>query len=306
MFYLAQQVLNGLHVGALYGVLAFGYALSHALLHRTNLAYGAIFAFTGQIMILAVSYAWFVLWLVWPLALAIGVIVALGYAVLTGAALGRFVLRPLADRSPNTVVTATLGVAIALMEWLRIATDTRDVWLAPTLATPVHFLTRPDGFRVTLTVLQIAEIVVAVIVLTAIARWLATSRFGREWRAMSDDPRAAELCGVDTGAIFVKAMVASALVAAFGGVLAGAYYGNLNFGTGLVFGLKVLFLSALGGFDAPWKAALGGVAFGMAETVWSGYFPLEWRDVAVFAALAAILVLRGPADDHANVYARRP
>ncbi len=56
MLYFLQQLLNGLHMGAIYALLAFGYALINAVLHRTNLAHGAIFGFGGQIMILAAVY----------------------------------------------------------------------------------------------------------------------------------------------------------------------------------------------------------------------------------------------------------
>ena len=57
MLYFFQQVLNGTHVAALYALLAFGYALTNGVLHRTNLAYGALFAFSGQTMILVAVLA---------------------------------------------------------------------------------------------------------------------------------------------------------------------------------------------------------------------------------------------------------
>ena len=47
MLYFFQQVLNGLHSGALYALLAFGYVLTNGILHRTNLAYGAVFTMGG-------------------------------------------------------------------------------------------------------------------------------------------------------------------------------------------------------------------------------------------------------------------
>ena len=77
--------------------------------------------------------------------------------------------------------------------------------------------------------------------------------------------------------------------------MAAFYYGNMSFGTGLVFGLKILFITAVGGYNTPTRAAAGAAMFGMAEALWSGYFPLEWRDVAMFALLVALLVLR-PSD----------
>ena len=65
-----------------------------------------------------------------------------------------------------------------------------------------------------------------------------------------------------------------------------------SFGTGLIFGLKVLFVTAVGGYRSPSRAAGGAMIFGMAEALWAGYFPVEWRDGAMFAGLVALLILR--------------
>jgi branched-chain amino acid transport system permease protein len=88
------------------------------------------------------------------------------------------------------------------------------------------------------------------------------------------------------------------LAAALAGVLAGLYYGNISFGTGLVYGLKVLFVTAVGGYLSPSRAAAGGAAFGIAESLWAGYFPLEWRDGWMFLFLVALLVLVGAGRDN--------
>jgi branched-chain amino acid transport system permease protein len=296
MLYFLQQVLNGLHSGALYALLAFGYALTNGILHRTNLAYGGIFAFCGQTMILAAVYGWQVLWLTLPATVAFGIVLAFGYATLVSAILSRSVFEPLADRSPNTIAAATLGVLLVLSELARIAADTRDFWLPPMLSQPVVFAEQP-GFKVTLTVIQLIDCAIIVAAIALGGRMLARSRFGREWRAVSDDPHAARLCGVDTIAVFRRAVLGGGLAAALAGVLAGLYYGNISFGTGLVYGLKVLFVTAVGGYLSPVRAAAGGVAFGLAESLWAGYFPIEWRDAWMFLFLVAMLVLIGAGRD---------
>lgn len=89
MLYFLQQVLNGLHNGALYALLAFGYALTNGVLHRTNLAYGAIFAFCGQVTILVAVFGWYVLFLTLPATVALGVFAALAYAALVSDVLAR-------------------------------------------------------------------------------------------------------------------------------------------------------------------------------------------------------------------------
>jgi len=296
MLYLFQQVLNGLHSGALYALLAFGYALTNGILHRTNLAYGGVFAFCGQTMILAAVYGWQVLWLTLPATIAFGIVLAFAYAALVSLLLSRGVFEPLADRSPNTIAAATLGVLLVLTELSRIAADTKDFWLPPMLAWPVVFAEAP-GFKVTLTVIQLVDLALVAAAVAAGGWMLARSRFGRLWRAVSDDPHAAAMCGIDTGAVFRGAVLGGGFAAALAGVLAGLYYGNISFGTGLVYGLKVLFVTAAGGYLSPVRAALGGAAFGMAESLWAGYFPSEWRDGWMFLFLVAMLVLIGAGRD---------
>jgi branched-chain amino acid transport system permease protein len=296
MLYFFQQVLNGLHSGALYALLAFGYALTNGVLHRINLAYGAIFAFCGQAMILTAVYGYDMLWLTLPVTLALGIAAAFLHAGLLARILSRRVLEPLADRSHNTIVAATLGVLVVLMELARIAADTHDFWLPPLLSQPVVFA--HDGtFRATLTVIQLVDCAVVTVTL-ALAGWvLAKSSFGRKWRAVSDDPLTAAFCGVDTLAVFRGAVLAGALCAAMAGIMAGLYYGNIGFGDGLVYGLKILFVTAVGGFLSPLKAALGAAAFGICESLWAGYFSIEWRDAWMYGLLVAMLVLVGATRD---------
>jgi branched-chain amino acid transport system permease protein len=300
MLYFFQQVLNGLHSGALYALLAFGYVLTNGILHRTNLAYGALFAFCGQTMILTAAFGYQALWLTLSASVALGVVAALLYAALVSHVLSRSVFEKLADRSPNAIVVTTLGILLFLSEASRIAADTHDLWLPPMLADPVTFA-EGSGFKVTLTVIQLLDCA-AVIAVVALAAWLFShSRFGRAWRAVSDDPKAAAMCGVDVRAVFRRAVLYGGFCAAMAGMLAGLYYGNVSFGTGLVYGLKILFVTAVGGYLSPLRAALGAAAFGMAESLWAGYFPLEWRDAWIYFFLVAMLVLAGGNRDQAKI-----
>jgi len=294
MLYFFQQVLNGFHSSALYALLAFGYALTHGVLHRTNIAYGSVFAFAGQTMILCAVFGWQALWLTLPATVAFGIVMAFLYAWLVSHILSRSVLGPLANTSPNAIVVVTLGVAMVLMELARISAETRDFWLPPMLAQPVVFAAA-GNFRATLTVIQLINCSIVVLAILAASLTLARTGLGRVWRAVCDDPRASAMCGVDVGRVFHWSVLIGGLAAALAGVMAALYFGNISFGTGLVFGLKILFITAVGGYNTPARAAAGAAAFGMVEALYSGYFPLEWRDAAMFGLLVALLILR-PSD----------
>lgn len=290
MAYFLQQLANAVPVAALYALLAFGYAIAFAVTRRADLTYGALFGFSGQILLLFSDFAYNRLWLVMPASLAIGAVAALVYATGTGIFLGRSVMRRVVTFSPNTVVVVSLGLALVLMEISRLAADTRALWLPPFLNTPL-VLWGDAGFPVTLTLIQVINTAVLLCLVGMGQLVLLRSAWGRHWRAVADDGQAAALCGIDPGRIFVMAYGASALLAAIAGVLATAYYGTMDFGAGLVFGVKILFIAAIGGQATPILAAAGGALMGLAETMWSGYGPILWRDFAIFGFLVLLLVL---------------
>jgi branched-chain amino acid transport system permease protein len=290
MAYFLQQIANAVPVAALYAALAFGYSIAFAVTRRADIAYGALFAFAAQTFVLFSGYGWNQLLLVLPAALGLGAAAALFYGVGAGLVIGRHVMRPLAFSSDNTVVVAALGVVLVLMETARLAADTRSLWLPPFLNAPVVFWSDP-AFPVTLTVLQLVNAGAMVAIVLLGHAFLARSAWGRRWRAVSQDRKAAELCGVNAAGVYLAAYAGAALIASASGILAVSYYGNMDFGAGLVFGVKVLFIAAIGGAGAPLRSALGGAAMGLAETLWSAYGAFLWRDLVIFSALVLLLVI---------------
>jgi branched-chain amino acid transport system permease protein len=284
--YFLQILLNGVHNGTLYALLAYGYVLTFQVTHRPNFAHGAVFAFTGQNLILFTWFGWSTLLLIWPLALAFGAFAAVALSLTALAVLARAVFPPLLDNSPNTMVAASLGAAICLAELARLGADTKDVWLPPIFAAPIRI---GAGTLTSIQLLNLAIIALALALSEAILR---KTRFGRQLRAISDDPLAARLTGTNEAAVTKAAIVAGGLHAMLAGCLAAVYFGNIGFGAGLVFGLKVLFLSAAGGFATPIYAAAGAFAMGLAEALWDGYFPVVYRDAVIFCALAFLLIMR--------------
>lgn len=291
MGYLLQQLLNGLHSAALYALLAFGYALVYGVTRRANFAHGALFAFSGQMLILAGVFGYRVFWLTLPAAIAFGAVVAFALTLLASRILGQAVFRPLAAHAPNAFLVATLGALIVLLELGRNAADGRDWWLPPVFAEPV-VVADAAGFAATLTRIQLADIAAAAIALALGAFAIARLPAGRSWRAVSDDPLAAALTGVDAGGVVVGAALVGGGLAALAGGMAALQLGNIDFGTGLVFAIKVVFVAALGGHGRPLLAAAGAVMVGFAEALWTAYFAADWRDAAILGGLAALLILR--------------
>ena len=290
MAYLLQIITNGLHNGALYALLAYGYVLTYSVTKRANLAHGAVFAFSGQILVLGATAGYNVLWMTLPAALAFG---ALSSAILTGIALlilAWIIVPRFIDRAPNMMITVTLGIAIILSEGARIGAGARDYWLPPLLNAQTPLLPWPDA--PSLTALQLINIIAIMMVIVAAEMVLRQTSAGRALRAVCDDPAAADLCGTNAAKVRRNAVLAGGILAAFGGMLATLYFGNMSFGAGLTYGLKILFIASAGGFSSPARAAAGAFLFGEAEALWDGYFPIVWRELVFYSLLALTLCLR--------------
>ncbi|WP_111561532.1 branched-chain amino acid ABC transporter permease [Rhizobium sp.] len=290
MAYLLQQLANAVPLAALYAALAFGYAVAFGVTKRPDITYGALFAFSGQILLLFTDFGYNKLWLVLPAALALGAAASLVYAMGAGVWIGRSVMLPLVRQSSNTVIVAALGVTIVLMETARLASDTRSLWLSPFLNGHVVFWQR-GGFEVVLTEMQLINTALMCGFVAIGAVILKRTSWGRAWRAVTDDPKAAELCGVSAASVFLTAYAAAVLMATLCGILSTAYYGTMDFGAGLMFGLKVLMVAAVGGYSDPLKSAGGAAGLGLVETLWTAYGPVLWRDFVVFSLLVLLLVL---------------
>lgn len=290
MAYLLQQLLNALPMAGLYACLAFGYALAFGVTKRPDITFGALVAFAGQICLLFTDYGWNRLYLVLPAAISLGLAAGLAYALLAGLWNARHVMMPLHKRSANAVIVASLGVVLVLSEAARLVLDTRSLWLPP-IGQQIVALMEVDGRPVGLTMLQILHVGLMVMLVAIGQATLSASRAGRLWQAVSQDPLASRLVGVDADAVFVLSLMAASLFAALGGLSATVLYGTMDFGAGLMFGLKVVLIAAVGGYSRPLHSALGAAAVAFAEALWSAYAPMIWRDAVIISALVWLLVI---------------
>ncbi len=283
--YLFQQLANALAPSAIYALLAAGYAVIYGITGRINLAFGE-FATVGSFAALSGILLGAMTMHAAPLLALAG----LGLAAVTGAALGQtlwiLVFAPLHRRSSQALLIATIGLAIALAEGLRLLAGSRLRWLQPFYTVPFHL------GPVTLSASQLALAALAVAAVAMVSLTIRRTRFGRAYRAVSDDPGAAALMGVNIDRTIAQACVLGSMLAGVAGFVIATHYGVVSFAMGTMLGLKALTAAVLGGIGSIPGAALGGLLIGLLEGLWAGYLPGTYRDVAVFVALAAMLTLR--------------
>nr|WP_280514511.1 branched-chain amino acid ABC transporter permease [Chthonobacter albigriseus] len=281
-------------VSAVYAFLAVAYALVYGLVNRINLAFGELAVMGAYATVAVITGFSAGLAGTAGAGAAFAVLAALAgaglHAGLLGGIVGKVVFRRLSNAGHRAFLIATIGLAIALGEAVRLAAGSRDRWIQPLFGDPLLLL--DGGFRVTLTVMRLAETLGAAALLTLVLVAMHRSRFGLAWRATADDPQMARFLGLDTDRIATATFVLSAALAGLAGAMTALHYGQASYGAGTMIGLKALVAALLGGIGSLPGAALGGLAIGLGETLWSAYLPIENRDIAILTALVLVLMFR--------------
>ena len=286
--YVVQQVVNAVPGCAVYALLAAAYSLVYGLIGRINLAFGAFAAIGGTAALLAVLGV--------PgspvaLVLLLAAVAALVPAACYGLASARLVFLPLHRATGQQGLVATIGLALVLGEFLRLAQGAESHWIGPILDTPVA-LARDADFVVTLTPIAALVSAAATVASGGLLWMMKSTGFGRQWRAYRDDPGAAALFGVGRDSIVGRTFALASSLGGLAGGITVLSFGDISFAYAQTIGLKALAAAVLGGIGSVPGALLGGVFIGLVESGWSAAFPIVYRDLVVFCILIAALMGR--------------
>jgi branched-subunit amino acid ABC-type transport system permease component len=286
--YALQMALDGLPLATIYALLAAAYSLIYGLIGRINFAFGELAAAGGYgAAMTALALAGLPPAPLLAAAFVMAAAVALGW----GFATARCVFIPLRRARGQQTLVATVGLAIFLQELLRVAQGDRASWMTPVLNQPFA-LARSGDFVAAATPMTFVASGVALgvaLALVVVFRW---TRAGREWRAYADDPLGAELLGVSPSATTARAFALSGALAGLAGAIMTASYGAVGYALSATLTLKALAAAVVGGIGSLPGAFLGGLVIGAAEAGWSAVFPIDDRDLAVYALLIVFIALR--------------
>ena len=278
---IAQQLVNGLFLGAVYALFAVGYTLVFGVLDILNLAHAAIYMIAAFTAYSLVAHG-----LPLPLAFACGVILAGAIGIL----LDRVAFAPLRKRNAGTLVPliSSIGAAIVIGAIARgiYGIDERHFIEGGPQATPIRL------GPVTFTALEAVIFGTAIALMLVLSYVLRSTTLGRNIRAVAQDRVAATLLGVNIErTISATFFIASALGGA-AGILTGLEYNAVSIDMGGSIELKGLAVIVLGGMGSITGAVVGGFVIGAVETLAVAYGLSPWRDALTFGVMFAILVAR--------------
>ena len=283
---LAQQLVNGVLLGATYALFALGFTLMFGVLRVINLTYGFYFS-AGALLALWLTKSFGLsIWAALPLA-SLG---AGGIAVVLDALLLTRLRRLQAPELSFLMVTlgGVLALYAALAAWL--GTDIRrlppgvisaDAW---TLAVP--------GGDVRITAAQVLILGATTVLVAALVALMQGTRLGLAIRAMAEKPDAAQLMGIDTGRAAALVSFVSGCLAGAGGVLIGLNFNAIHPYMGETMMLRGFVVIIVGGMGDLRGAVIAGFALGIIEVMTAGYLSSGLKEAVAFLILVVVLWTR--------------
>ena len=279
---LAQQLVNGVLLGATYALFALGFTLMFGVLRVINLTYGFYFSAGAFIALFATRQWGFSIWLALPVA-AVGsglIAVMLDWLLLT---------RLRAKGAPELAsLMVTLGAVLALYSAMTLLFGPDIRRLPPDLIGTDALVFA--GIRITQAQLLILG-TTAVLVLALVGLMRGT-RLGVGIRAMAERPDAAELMGIDTARLAALVSFLSGFLAGAGGVLIGLNFNAIQPYMGEQMMLRGFVVIIVGGLGDLRGALIAGLLLGVIEVLTAGYLDSGLKEAVAFAILVAVLWTR--------------
>ena len=289
MAYALQQLINGLTLGMIYGLIAIGYTMVYGIIGMINFAHGDIFmigAFLSLIFLTALAGLGIT---AVPLAIALTLVLAAAIAAIYGWTLERIAYRPLRGSFRLAPLISAIGMSILLQNFVQVSQGARDKTMVALIPGGIPIFEQ-DGFVVQLSWMQILIAVTTMALLAGFTFLVTRTSLGRSMRACEQDRRMASLLGIDTDRTISLTFVIGAVLATVAGMMFLLYYGSISFFIGFNAGVKAFTAAVLGGIGSLPGAVIGGLAIGLIEAFWSGYMTVQYKDVAAFSILAIVLV----------------
>jgi branched-chain amino acid transport system permease protein len=279
---LAQQLVNGLSLGALYALFALGFTLIFGVLGVINLSHGAIFMVGAYAGVEAADRLGLSLWFALPFAFLVSALFGLVVDVL--------VLRPLRRRNaPHLIpMIATIGVGIALNNVVQGVFGAQNMRFPPDTI-PSDAITIGG---VSITAIELAIIVLSFALMTVLLVVIRRTQLGRALRAIAESPKAAYLVGIDVEGLFMLTSSVAAGLGGVAGVMIGLYSNAIFPLMGQPMLQKGVAVIILGGMGDIRGALLAGLFLGFAEVLSVAYVGSTMRDAVAFGLLFLILLVR--------------
>jgi branched-chain amino acid transport system permease protein len=300
--YFVDQLINGVTLGSIYGLIAIGYTMVYGIIGMINFAHGEIFMIGTFLVViffmLIIGTVTF-----FPLAVLVVLILAVLFTSIYGWTLERVAYRPLRGSPRLAALITAIGMSIFLQNYVQLLQGARNKPLTGILEGKDDILkvkyelintlnAAGQPYLVTISNLQLLIIVLTVVVMVVFSQIISRTALGRAQRACEQDRGMAALLGINVDKTISATFVMGASLAAVASLMFMLHVSTTDFFVGFLIGVKAFTAAVLGGIGSLPGAMLGGMIIGLVETFFGGYFNQEYKDVATFTLLVLVLIFR--------------
>ncbi|MBR7887701.1 branched-chain amino acid ABC transporter permease LivH [Marinomonas sp. A79] len=285
-----QQLVNGLTLGSVYGLIAIGYTMVYGIIGMINFAHGDVYMVSAYITAIAIALLTFFgiesfpIIIIGTLFLTVAVTGAYGWVI------ERVAYRPLRNSSRLSVLISAIGMSLILQNYVQLSQGANQQGV-PTLLTGAIRFSVGDGF-VQITYMKLLILLISLLGMGVLTYVIQKTKLGRMCRATQQDRKMASILGIDTDKVISTVFVIGAMMAALAGVLITLDYGAFDFYVGFIIGIKAFTAAVLGGIGSLPGAMLGGLILGLSEALFAGLISSDYKDVFSFSLLVLILIIR--------------
>jgi branched-chain amino acid transport system permease protein len=285
-----QQLVNGLTLGSVYGLIAIGYTMVYGIIGMINFAHGDVYMVSSYLTAIAIALLTFFGMESFPIIIFGTLIFTIVVTGAYGWVIERVAYRPLRNSSRLSVLISAIGMSLILQNYVQISQGARQQGV-PTLLTGAIRFDVGDGF-VQITYMKLFILFAAFLGMGVLTYIIQKTKLGRMCRATQQDRKMASILGINTDRIISSVFVIGAAMAALAGVLITLDYGAFDFYVGFIIGIKAFTAAVLGGIGSLPGAMLGGVILGLSEALFAGLISSDYKDVFSFSLLVIILIFR--------------
>jgi branched-chain amino acid transport system permease protein len=279
---IAQNLVFGILVGALYGLAAVGLALVFGVTKFLNVAHGELLMLGG--------YACFWLFNLWHVDPFVSLPLAIVALVLVGAIFYKLLFSRMVKLAEGAKIQNTLLVGFGLS--LILQNLALRFWTADTRSITTFY----SGavwtiLGVRLPVVRVASMGIAFVLIVALQLFLRRTYTGKALRATVENWEAATLMGIDIQRVYLLSFVMGAALAGVAGALVSVGY-SIDPTMGMSWTLKSLVVMVLGGLGSLTGTFVGGLILGVTESATGYFFSLTYREVVGLVLFLLVLIFR--------------
>ncbi len=279
-----EQTINGLQTGSIYALIALGYTMVYGIVKLINFAHGDILMVGAYATLIAVSHG---------MPLIVAIVLSMVLCAFLGVVIDFLAYRPIRKAPKISALITAIGMSF-LLESLALIIFGANPRVIDQKYIP-SFLS--NNSKINLGFLSISMLTLFVIVVTSICMialnlFIKNTKLGKATRAVSQDPGAAQLMGINVNKTIAITFAIGSGLGALGGALYAIVYPQIEPYMGMLPGLKAFIAAVFGGIGSIPGAMVGGYVLGLLEAYVKGSALTTWANPIVFGVLILILIFR--------------